>query len=103
MVSPITSTSEQLKLDDTPLKFGKYRGSTPNQVLENFGKDGAQYIVWMHKNVLNFDTCSPSLARIAAGERLAPEQEELRKAHRTPKTFYKEQDGFEDYDDDIPF
>jgi hypothetical protein len=46
-------------IDDTPLKFGKYQGSTPNDI----AKSDPGYIVWMHANVLDKPTCSRDLAR----------------------------------------
>lgn len=33
--------------DDTPLRFGKYKGCTPNEV----AKHDPGYIVWLHDNV----------------------------------------------------
>jgi uncharacterized protein (DUF3820 family) len=36
------------RTDDTPLKFGKYKGKTPNQVAD----EDPSYVVWMHANVL---------------------------------------------------
>lgn len=111
MVQPVTSTAEQLKLDDTPLKFGKYRGSTPNEILENYGSDGASYIVWMFKKVENFPTCSPSLAKIAAGEQtIARGNREIDSKNTgyserdvTPNNMPGVQPVFDDMDDDIPF
>ena len=33
-------------IDDTPLRFGKHRGSTPNQVAQT----DPSYIVWLYEN-----------------------------------------------------
>lgn len=43
--------------DDTPLRFGKYKGQTPNQIAEH----DPSYVVWMHANVLP-PPCSRELA-----------------------------------------
>lgn len=32
--------------DDEPLKFGKYKGETPNEI----AKHDPSYIVWIHEN-----------------------------------------------------
>ena len=50
-------------IDDIPLKFGKYKGKTPNQVAQR----DPSYIVWMFKHVESsyIDTprvCSKELA-----------------------------------------
>jgi hypothetical protein len=36
------------QLDDCVLKFGKYRGKTPNQIADQ----DPSYVVWMHANIL---------------------------------------------------
>lgn len=43
-------------IDDTPLKFGKYRGYTPNEIAEKDPK----YIVWAFEN-LDTKPCSKDL------------------------------------------
>lgn len=48
--------SEDLKLDKTPLTFGKYKGQTPDEISES----DPGYIVWMYKNV-KWPTCSKFL------------------------------------------
>lgn len=56
-------------LDDTPLKFGKYRGRTPNAV----SVDDPSYIVWLRENVRPFvvskglaDDCEHDVREAAA-------------------------------------
>lgn len=44
-------------LDETPLKFGKYKGLTPEQVAEI----DSSYIVWMYQKFDN-PPCSKELA-----------------------------------------
>lgn len=44
-------------IDDRPLRFGKYKGRTPNQI----AKHDESYIVWMFNNVDN-PPCSKQLA-----------------------------------------
>jgi uncharacterized protein (DUF3820 family) len=54
--------------DHTPLKFGKYKGRTPNDVAEI----DPQWLVWAYNNVLNFPVCTKLLANEcerAAGKR----------------------------------
>jgi uncharacterized protein (DUF3820 family) len=45
------------QLDDTPLRFGKYKGQTPKQVAEV----DPRYVVWMRAEVLPAP-CSRELA-----------------------------------------
>ena len=42
-----TSTAEDIKLDHTPLPFGKYKGKTPDEVSE----DDPGYIKWVYENI----------------------------------------------------
>ncbi len=46
------------KLDKTPLRFGKYKGKTPIEVLEI----EPSYLVWAYTTIVNFNTCSAELA-----------------------------------------
>ena len=41
------SKHTKISLDDQPLPFGKYKGKTPNEVLEI----DPQYLVWFYENV----------------------------------------------------
>ena len=43
-----------LKLDKTPLNFGKHRGKTPDEISEI----DPSYIVWMYEKIKNRPTCS---------------------------------------------
>lgn len=45
-------------LDSTPLRFGKYKGQTPDEVADH----DPQWLSWAYKNVTNRDTCSEDLA-----------------------------------------
>ena len=53
-------TADALK-DRTPLRFGKYRGKTPEEV----AACDPSYVVWMHANVIGLGgpPCSRELAR----------------------------------------
>ena len=50
-------TEAELKLDKTPLTFGKYRGKTPDEISEI----DPSYIVWMCKSIKDRPTCSEFL------------------------------------------
>ncbi len=50
-------TEAELKLDKTPLTFGKYRGKTPDEISEI----DPSYIVWMCKSIKDRPTCSQFL------------------------------------------
>lgn len=105
-------------LDNTPLKFGKYKGRTATQVYDLGGRD-AQYLVWAYENVGNYDVCSKTMYKDlgGSGKRADPTNsfgrsnrtdiapEELERSYRrteqskpAPKKSY-----FDDMDDDIPF
>lgn len=47
--------------DYTPLTFGKYKGTCPQDVAEI----DPQYIVWMYETVTNKPTCSEELYNLA--------------------------------------
>jgi hypothetical protein len=51
-------------LDNQPLTFGKYKGQTPNQLLE---EEHLSYILWMYENV-KAPTCSSQLYEEAKQE-----------------------------------
>lgn len=51
-------------LDNQPLTFGKYKGYTPNQLLE---EEHLSYITWMYKNV-KIPTCSLQIYKKAKQE-----------------------------------
>lgn len=97
----IIRTPEELKLDNTPLTFGKYYGQTPNDVAE-FDK---QYIVWMYGKVTNRQTCSIPLAKacgyVEMGIPRDPSTRDLPLHGQRESTRIK--DHFDSYDDDIPF
>ena len=42
------SKHTKISLDDQPLPFGKYKGKTPNEVLEI----DPQYLIWWYENVV---------------------------------------------------
>lgn len=54
-------------LDHTPLKFGKYKGHTPEGI-SDLGKTGCQYLIWAYENVGNFDVCSAALYKDIGGK-----------------------------------
>lgn len=56
--------SEDLKLDKTPLRFGKYKGKTPDEVSEI----DPGWLVWAHKNV-KWPVCSQWLYETCIDER----------------------------------
>lgn len=106
MTEPLDLDKEGM-LDHTPLKFGKFKGKTPEQVSEV----QPQYLVWAYETVGNFDVCSEALYRECGGKG--------KRAVNTSRTanpsYYKpENDRYEsrassparssgDFDDDIPF
>lgn len=47
-------TEAELRLDKTPLNFGKHRGKTPDEISEI----DPSYIVWMYERIKNRPTCS---------------------------------------------
>lgn len=53
-------------LDTTPLKFGKFRGKTPEWVSEH-GVKGDDYLRWAYETVHNFPVCSDALYREIGG------------------------------------
>ncbi len=90
-------TPEELRLDSTPLSFGKYRGSTPDLIAES----DPQYLVWLYGNVKNKITCSFPLAKECGYIDLTgsdPSARDLPLHGSRPKTVM-----FDDIDDDIPF
>lgn len=121
----ITRTAEELKIDSTPLRFGKYKGRTPNSVSDI----DPQYIVWAAKNIDWFlgKACSKPLARQCGYLDLTPqssgasednEDDEVLEGDPTclckgfqqnPKcpvhsrSTGRMQEHLDDYDDDIPF
>lgn len=56
-------TDEDIKLDHTPLNFGKYRGLSPDELSET----DPRYIVWIHKNIKPAP-CSDWLAQLCKDE-----------------------------------
>ena len=95
--------STQEVLDHTPLKFGKFRGKTPEQVAEI----DPRYLCWAYETVSNFPTCSDALYRECGGrghkavaetaeQKYERQQREQEKEVRNARKSY----GF---DDDIPF
>ena len=55
-------------LDHTPLKFGKHRGETPEQVAD---KD-PDWLVWAYETVKNRPVCSSALYRDCKEETSKP-------------------------------
>ena len=47
-------TEAELRLDKTPLNFGKHMGKTPDEISEI----DPSYIVWMYERIQNRPTCS---------------------------------------------
>lgn len=119
-------------LDRTPLKFGKYKGITPEKLAETGGYDnkGNSWLKWAYENVFNFDVCSAALYRDCGGrgtravdpkgKKRAADQGEDGMNDRYESRGYTNdrnpvpkdvryppgtplQRGFDDYDDDIPF
>lgn len=87
-------------LDSTPLKFGKFKGKTPEWISENAPK-GDNYLCWAYETVAQFDVCSDAMYRDIGGRgtravlQLSPTQaakkkyeeqleREKRNANRTP-------------------
>lgn len=103
----ITRTAEELKIDSTPLRFGKYRGKTANSVAEV----DPQYIVWAAKNIEWFlgKVCSKPLARqcgyidMSAQSKSADEDDELLDDEPLFDKSEKQRDKPTFGDDDIPF
>lgn len=56
------------KLDFLPLKFGKFKGRTPNWVAENDPNPRGNWLVWAFENVGGFDVCSFALYRDVGGK-----------------------------------
>lgn len=54
-------------LDNTPLKFGKFRGKTPSHVAEKEYR-GEGWLVWAYETVGNFDVCSATLYKDCGGK-----------------------------------
>lgn len=84
--------SEDLKLDKTPLRFGKYKGKTPDEVSEI----DPGWIVWAHKNV-KWPVCSQFLADACSGHK-----HEKRKDAPAPE-LGEDIDDWGDVEDDCPF
>jgi hypothetical protein len=51
-------SSETVNIDDIPLRFGKHKGQTPNQIAEH----DPSYVTWMRANVFP-SVCSRELAQ----------------------------------------
>ena len=63
-------------MDDTPLKFGKYKDKTPNEISDY----DPSYIVWMYANVKPAP-CSKELAQNCEQEVRKYEEEKLDDLH----------------------
>jgi hypothetical protein len=130
--SPNNQPVDEQTLDFEPLKFGRFKGKTPEQVAELPMRD-RQYLVWAFENVGNFDVCSSALyrdlggkgsrAKVESGKRdqrkYKPEQKNITVDQETGELFgdrYSSRasspakqtpalfkPGFNDMDDDIPF
>jgi hypothetical protein len=99
-------------LDATPLKFGKFRGKTPEEI-SNMSPRDAQYLVWAYETVGNFDVCSEALYRELGGKwkRAEATRKKANSDYVAPPDRYesrghshaKPASSFDDMDDDIPF
>lgn len=115
-------------LDHTPLKFGKFKGQTPDKIAQT--TDGS-YLVWAYENVQGFDVCSHALYKDCGGtgsrEARAKPETDFHKRNRsdyrnvdaatgevtTPNDRYDSRAStpakpqpsgdIDDYNDDIPF
>lgn len=127
--SPEDELDQEAILDRTPLKFGKYRGKTPEWVVENEGYRAKSYITWAYETVGNFDVCSAALYRDCGGKGKRAEgthsQTANKRVNQNPSVDTYESRGyssnpvprdvryppgtppkqgyFDDFDDDIPF
>lgn len=63
-------TEEELKLDKTPLPFGKYRGMTPDEISE----EDPSYIVWMYETIKP-KRCSRFLYSVCKDENMGDDTE----------------------------
>lgn len=57
-------------LDHTPLKFGKFKGKTPEWVSENelLAAGRKSWLIWAYETVGNGDVCSEALYREMGGK-----------------------------------
>lgn len=126
--SPADELDEEAILDRTALRFGKYKGRTPEWVAENEGYKGKSYLTWAYETVGNFDVCSAALYRDCGGKGKRVEgthsQTTNKRANQTSSVDTYDsrgysnnpvprdvryppgtplQHGFDDFDDDIPF
>lgn len=94
-------------LDHTPLLFGQYKGKTPEEVIDKYGKRGEGWLIWAYETVSNFPVCSAALYKDLGGKgkravgKLAnntPQQ----KTHSQAATQGK-MAAANDLDDDVPF
>lgn len=110
--SPEDSLDEEAMLDRTPLRFGKFRGKTPEYVSQLTPRESS-WLIWAYENVFNFDVCSAALYRELGGKgkravdtrsknKSASPQDE-RDVYAQPNKPKSAQGYFDDMDDDIPF
>lgn len=90
-------------LDQTPLKFGKYKGKTPDKVSDL----DPQYLRWAYENVAQFPVCSAALYRSINGKGKRAVHDKLDASSRNAEKVAQEKKaspalGF-DTDDDVPF
>lgn len=90
-------------LDQTPLKFGKYKGKTPDKVSEL----DPQYLIWAYETVAQFPVCSAALYRSVGGKGKRAVHDKLDASSRNAEKVAQEKKaspalGF-DTDDDVPF
>jgi hypothetical protein len=97
-------------LDNTPLKFGKYKGKTPTQLLDSEGKTELSWLRWAYETVTNFPVCSEALYK-AAGGRLsrakgattqAPAADPMADRYES-RGHTRAKSKWDDFDDGIPF
>lgn len=98
-------------LDSTPLKFGKFKGQTPEQVALKAYR-GDAWLVWAYETVGNFDVCSAALYKDCGGKgvRAKSTRAQPNPDYVAPPDRYESRGSsparptsFEDFDDDIPF
>lgn len=104
---PTANTDKGAMLDHTPLKFGKYRGKTAEWISE----ENPGYLRWAYENVAGFPVCSDALYREIGGRGSRAKgkdaADEYERQQRERENFQKHRartsNGFDDFDDDIPF
>lgn len=97
------------ELDDLPLTFGRWKGATPNALAKT--SSGKSYLIWMYENVTGRPTCSRKLYLACGGtskgqkqlEEVSKLEHAREKLEREAAARRKDNFGFDDPNDDIPF